>query len=278
MDLRHGKVFEPEFTTLKEKVWAILQDCLGKDTTGIYTTYSCQEGYTDMEFYSNLLEDNSDYGDPVYEPMGMQLSAGASRIAIIPDHEEFVIKLPIMYICDTDVCLQKDGNEIHTMESDCEVYQYKTEGYTEVNRRVVILSYPCEDGNLMEKENNFYEEASSELKEVLLPNIYIGDYCGIPIYIQKKATSKRFLNPSSDLDSINLRRKFQMATGSKLPSEFIITIIDTFGFNNAAALAEEIEFLGITDIHGGNVATLEDGFPVIFDYAGYEFDEIWMNF
>lgn len=273
---------------IRQEVLSILTDILGKDATGIYTTVEEIEGGGYGDFYSTLKYENGravNYGNFIEETDDVCFYNGASRFIIYPYNTEYVIKLPITHVYDERIVLRRpseeeegtyDYNECWGSSGDADFLL--EEGY-EIIGREFACNCSRTSFDLMEQENAYYEEAkevSESTADILLPNEYIGNFNDIPVWVQRKIRTTQ-----SDLCDDNTASPEEKESLSKiedkstLNNSFILALIRKYGEKLCEEIINTINYLGLNDLHGGNIGYLFDGSPVIFDFAGYDEDEIW---
>ena len=222
----------------EKEVFSILEDIMGNENiNGIYTPDTTYA--EDCPIYCN--SDLTLYIDNFYDRNDYQINInfGATRLTIIPSNKDYVIKIQI-----------------------AGTYDLKQE----------ILNNEDED-----IENIIYKKAGIELKKMLLPNTYIGEFNGMKIYIQKKLPyvgniSWRTLYGENDdheiIDKEIDKIKFICPFISESLIEHMIKIINK---KFAIKILMDCKYLNLTDIRPDNYGYDDDNFPYIFDYAGFDF-------
>lgn len=284
---------------IEKKVWDYLKEALGEDADGIYCTDSSYNGDCDdiEEVYSQYnkkdgvffyVEDSANYS----------ISCGCSRMAIIPENESFIIKLPITgNFAYAHIYSKFDENNIEidrTTEYSCypdDRYldeEMAEEGWVKKEEKCFLSRERNESVDLMQLENDFYDQASDNLQLLLVPNTYVGNYNGIPVYIQKKvdttydnASADRVkFYPLSDKDKemIDKLTSSNRRNKTELGDCFLKICMNYYNFSvdEILELIDEMDDLGVAnDLHGSNIGLTEDNAPCIFDYAGYDDNLIW---
>lgn len=185
---------------------------------------------------ASTLDDEGDFEDHYY-----YVNFGASKMCIVFDDFDEVIKIPF------------DG-----------VFQWK-------KSKPIVYQYYC---NHIHLENTYYDKASSALRRILLKNEYIGKFGGLSIYTQKKIYQyfdEKYYKNSREISQkvqevINESRK-KNKNKEELPHKFFLADIAEAYPDDCSQIIREMDF---TDLHEGNLGYLEDGSPVIFDYAGFD--------
>ncbi len=251
----------------EKEVFSILEDIMGNENiNGIYTpdtTYA-----EDCPIYCN--SDLTLYIDNFYDRNDYQINInfGATRLTIIPSNKDYVIKIQIAGTYDLKQEILNNEDE------DIEDIFYKNIYNSDC---VEIVSKMKSTVNLMEIENIIYKKAGIELKKMLLPNTYIGEFNGMKIYIQKKLPyvgniSWRTLYGENDdheiIDKEIDKIKFICPFISESLIEHMIKIINK---KFAIKILMDCKYLNLTDIRPDNYGYDDDNFPYIFDYAGFDF-------
>lgn len=285
---------------IKSKVYSILTTILGEDATGIYTNVAGIYNNDCDTFYSTLLIDNGhivDYGSEIEETDNIAICHGASRIAFIPNNENFVIKMPITGVYDWEVTASRLPTETELEEgyddlvtssfwaSDEDEEYYEGKGY-EITEREFRCYAERSEFDLMDSENAIVDElkeiceiASADvIDEIFLSNEYVGTFNGIPVWIQRKISCTQDNAPYTKLTEGQRALVSKTSPSSHLSDYFILALINVYGVAITRDITSAISCCGISDLHDGNIGYLADDAPVIFDYAGYEEEEIWKNF
>ena len=277
-----------EYTSIQNKeIEDILVTILGENATGIYCfaeEIDSGDGYGD--FFSTVNEKG--FGWSISETDNISIASGVTRLVLIPEDKDYVIKLPIMeaYTWFDELQCIDDGEthteivRAHSSEEDWYLQEDERE-WTIINSYFETYITKIADVDLMEKENQF-TELTPELSKVLLPNIYQGMWHGIPVYIQKKVVEldggsiwNYRSNTSHKIH--NLCDNYMAVTNARIPSyEFFESLYKRYGADFTRKVLHDLHTNELDyDLHGRNVGYLEDGSPVIFDYAGFDFDDIY---
>lgn len=241
---------------LRERVMNIVADFLGDKVNGLYLKHDDEPGESydfdgDQDIIVYYDQENPIYLDDIVDGKYMW-NTGASKLAIIPREEDFVIKMPFT----------------HTYDIDAEGLLHI---FGETNYDIICA------------EDNIYEEASDEMKELLVPNKFIGMYCGIPIYIQKKvdiirdhcySQYREYLFPESNAASklVEYLLKKMYVPLDRGPLTFIL---HRLGIKKFRELMIEVD--KIDDLHSNNWGFRKDGSIAIYDYAGFNTKELFYN-
>lgn len=170
----------------KEKVFNIIKDMLGDNANGIYVNdrYLGEREenlpiFTSDDFSTDLFPKRS-------QDNWVDIESGATRICLIPSAESFVIKIPITATYDYIANLE-DLDWDYYNEQYYEEHGYAIEYDSDFPSAALGISCRFrQDIDLMANENDIRDKCSSITQEILVPNIYIGEWNGIKIYIQEK--------------------------------------------------------------------------------------------
>lgn len=177
-----------------------------------------------------------------------QVRMGITKLVIIPRGKDYVIKIPFtgFYSCEYD----EDGLETN----------FKPVGEATINVCGI--------------EDNFYEAASDELQQILVPNHFIMNIDGLSIYIQERC-SISFENSkyAFDVDYVKTispvkNKIIEHIMNDNFGKSFVGKLAETLGIAKAAQVIHESDI--ISDLHRGNYGFAKDGHCMIFDYAGFE--------
>ena len=240
-----------------EKIMSIVRDFLG-NTNGLYIKH--YEYYNDevdghLSYYYGDDQDiitHYDTNNPTFlDDMDFTYTyrTGASKLVIIPQYENYVIKIPFT----------------HT-------YNVKADGTYEIFSEVNF--------DICEKEVQIYEDASDEAKEFLVPNEFVGFYNGIPIYIQKKIDY-------TYEDTPTIMRAAPICAATKIVRYLIdkcyidymffngllVPYLHKFGITKFIRVVKELNRLD--DIHSNNWGLYEENKIGIIDYGGYDGEELY---
>lgn len=215
------------------------------------------------------------------------ISFGASRFCIIPENEDFVIKVPFIgesqtywfngedededlleHIHQNCIITKEDDDSIDFIEpfTGCSFLEEHYQDYCETE--IAILDY-------ISSEYENLKPFFCNLKE-------IGTFNGITVYKQSKVTpieSTKFAcydiyssSKSQYSEKYNSLKnscntyesKYMM---KKLNPIWLITVASLFGTNTLKDLLD-FTYNNIDDLHEGNYGWIEN-IPVIFDFAGF---------
>ena len=180
---------------------------------------------------------------------------GATKAVIVPNNEDFVIKIPFAGYVDYD-------NQSCDYDEDTNTWIYNDE-----YDPFVPLKY---DYCRLEKEN--YEYARENDVEDYFAKIVLIDFIdGFAIYVQEKVESfysSKSRTHYSEAERKELTKSYKYEDLERIPPDWALDFIHTYGEE------EFINFLNFTidyhinDLHGENVA-YRNGKPILCDYSGF---------
>lgn len=243
-------------TYSKEKILSIVQDFLGNNPTGVYAPSSDYEyGISDLPAVSKL---NFDDVWTIEGINGFDIYRGATKVVISPYKSDYVIKLNI--------------TGTYLTEDEC---------------KEVGLEYPYIDRvskqDILDEEIALYENVGDELKAFIKPNIFIGRYNGIPVYIQEKVfttyeytewtISQKFRQQTPRHKQLTNRlaeKTIPAGWRSKIfPEAFISDMILAYGVMYAWKILTQISEAGISDLNYGNFGYDKNGLPCLIDIGDF---------
>ena len=263
------------------EVMQIVEDVLGCDCNGVYINSSSIYESQDQDIIT-LFPDDGEEGNVCHLDYcfnSYDIALGASKLVIIPKNKNYVIKVPFTHMYN-EVCVRCDGDENAYCEGEgycsgkCEYescascchhcMRYRYEIATEVQYDICAA------------EDNIYEEASDELQQLLVPNIFIGMYNDVvPVYIQKKI--KHTARGMKDTIPFKADEKIVAYLAKKYHSEIddigLVQYLSVMGISKFRNLLMDIGMLD--DLHAGNWGFFEDGSIGIIDYGGYSEEGLW---
>lgn len=245
----------------KNEILEFVMGVLGENADGIYIDNEEVQNGCDDENSLYTAKDGSSailsFGDDYREFHGL------TRVVISPDNKDYIIKMPITG-----------------------VYEFSKGEF----KIVAKFTEDCE--NPSDYERTYYEELSKEEKQIFLPLIYVADYNGIPVYIQKKidvSLSDRECEEEAlygyvkELTKENYQEIKEVLKSSvgfsyvDFPERFAYDVIQFYGKRKAETFFRKL--FEIDDLHEGNVGYINRR-PVVFDYGGYSGKEsswCWLN-
>lgn len=183
-------------------------------------------------------------------PDGWAYNNGVSKLVLIPDEYNFVVKIPFS-------CTDYD-------EDDNEEFQG---------------AYYIESGeygwDYCRAEAEFYEAAKVHgVEKFFAPTIYIGDIKGWPIYIQDKClifeeSNSRYPHSEEDRCRSSEKLDSMKIVSERVPIDFIVDMFKDYPDEEVVGVFNFIDEVGIEDLHGNNCGYNKDGLVVFTDYSGY---------
>lgn len=240
----------------KEEVLNLVKKVLPSDLTGLYIGYNNYEYDEPEEIISNLKTHS--YIESIN---GVDVFNGITKVVLVPSNKDYVIKMNVSGV----YCKNEDEDE-----------------YADL----ILIKERCNNIDILEMENELYEKSSERVRKILLPNIYIGTYLGIKIYIQEKIESTYYelyaCGFGSPTISAESKEKIRKITGGR-PSRgvfgeaFLERLFEQYDFETVKSMIKEIweNEIGM-DMHSKNYGFMRNGRCVVFDFGGYD-DEIWWN-
>ena len=245
----------------EKEIMSIVAEVLGSEATGIYINEAVVKrdlNYEDVPLLSTV----GKMPFTIEEIEGYSVSYGMTKLCICPDnkHIDWVIKIPITGIYSEEY-FDDDGDLNFTEDND------NFKGAKVVGKAV---------SDVCDEEIAIYENFSSDTKNLIAKNYYIGEYNGIPVYIQERVVSCDFDSAAQQSrygfyreDFITHEVDYLMDINSDfVNSDFVYNIILHYGIMKAIEIYNELEELD--DMHSGNYGFNKEGRAVIFDYAGYD--------
>lgn len=247
--------------TVANKVMSIVREILGDNATGVYIHHSV---VTRDLFYDQapLTSTLGECPFIIEDTKHFKVFYGATKLCIYPCNRKikWVIKIPITGVYNP-------------------VYEFGLSGVTEEDWQYEPTFSKLEDAGIAnydscDEEIAIYENSTSDAQNYMSPNILIGRYNNIPIYIQEKVytceAGDSYTFSTFDYKEGFLRHEIDYLYDLNTNFEddaFFYNIILRSGVQKALEVISELG--DIDDIHQGNYGYNYEGKPVIFDYAGY---------
>lgn len=227
--------------TVKE-VMEIVKSCLGENVNGIYIDNMRLQFH---QSYCRTIFVNSDFSDVLRESELATFAAGCTKVVLIPYGKDYVIKLPIV------------GT------------------YKEDEEKGMAVGYIA-DRNVFRRENRLLSQSNDEvINEMVLPNVYVGEYCGIPVYVQEAvAVVDEDFNGEVKPETEEITKIVDRAMEGEggLTRNFLTAIANRYGESGIWSVQGAMDY-ELYDLHDGNCGYMTDGRPVIFDIGGCM--EVW---
>ena len=241
----------------KKEILDCVRAVLGNDIEGLFVDSSVISGDApdDYEIMSNLkknieadLSSTKDYN----------IYIGATKVVIAPRGSSYVIKIPF-----TGTYAVKRWTDDETrIPFESREYYYNGGIHSDV----------CDE------ENANWENASDELKQIMLYNEFFDWVDKVPVYIQRRIDSTFWdIDDERDFGLSNPTKRIAKFINNRLcksyynsiANDFVAILVQTYG----AAAAERICFeIGetIDDFHQGNYGVDKFNRCCIIDTAGYD--------
>lgn len=223
----------------KEQVMSMVADALGDNPMGLFVDFYFLDGGDSSE---PALITNLDDESYVEDTNDFHCCAGATKLCLIPknSHLDYVIKIPFTGVWETDLL---DDRYIYGKFD---------------------IDYICE-------EMDIYNEVSPETRKILAKNEYVGNYCGIPIYVQERANkvyacSNRVEGYLPKI-ALNLYKELEELAGN-FYQNFIIDLLTRFGYTTVLNILDDL-YTYTGDFHDENYGYTRYDAPIIIDYGGY---------
>lgn len=192
-------------------------------------------------------------------PDGWEYDYGVSKLVLIPDEYNFVVKIPFSCMSWTDY--DEDDNEEDKIAEFQRAYYIESGEY---------------GWDYCRAEAEFYEAAKvHRVEKFFAPTIYIGDIKGWPIYIQDKClifeeSNSRYSHSQEDRCRSREKLDSMKIASERVPIDFIVDMFKDYPDEEVADVFNFIEDARITDLHGHNCGYNKDGLVVFTDYSGYD--------
>lgn len=246
----------------KERAFNILNDFIFSNIKEILVPSEEYE-YGDSLLPTAYLT-NYDELVPIINNINVSVFRGATKIVLIPAKENFVIKLNI--------------TGTYLTESECQNFGFD---FPTVDRH--------SEQDILDEEVALYDGLSKTLQNFIKPNLYIGEFKGIPVYIQEKikidyekasgAAAKRFKEESEEVrNSIKiLESKSRPAgwTSSIFPAPFLNDMVNFYGEQRTEEIISQLKESSIYDFNWGNFGYDLNDRPCLFDIGGFDEEEFF---
>lgn len=191
--------------------------------------------------------------------LNIRVASGLTKIVLIPDDKDYVIKIPITKSGHYDYIEDENGN------------------YTKGNFLIENNNW----GDYCSIEEELFNSFTDDIKKIFAETRFITKVNDLPIYIQEKVTVPYVRKidlfdpdhyPSdrkSDMDiHYELSAISKYCEHNDFQEDFSYDILVNYGFDFLINLLQTIDYAGIYDLHAGNYG-YKNYKPMIFDYSGY---------
>ena len=184
---------------------------------------------------------------------------GISKFVIIPNHLDYVIKIPFTG------SYQRNFNYSYESIEDIDDYSFISFCNSGTNTPYDYIAREIET-------YNYYKNTEENFLNFLLPSEKIGECCKINIYIQPKAEVYCDSCVTPTQKSINIintmKEQEEFFYYSNLPDDWIALCLETLN-GDKNKLCKLLDFFDeFNDLHTANIGYY-NGHPVIIDYAGF---------
>lgn len=236
----------------KDYVFSLLSDFIGESANKILVPSSEYEYGTSPDPTIAMDEDGDIWN--IEDMIGYSVMRGATKVVIIPTQEDFVIKLNI--------------TGTYLSEKECETFGYE---FPHIDRVSIQ--------NILDEEIAMYDNMPTELKEFIKPNIFIGYFNNIPVYIQEKikasyeyseeASWERFIKRGDSLKVTEVQTVNKHLIPS-FPAPFISDMFEIFGEENTKTILCQLRESAVYDLNYGNFGYDMENKPCLFDIGGFD--------
>lgn len=200
------------------------------------------------KFSSDL---DNEVGNFFLETFGFIYCSGASKLVIIPDNKDFVIKIPFEY------------------EEECDEYPYS--GAYNVGPEGETLEFGWDYCAL---EAALWEQADKlGIGHLFAKTIFIGEYNNYPIYIQEKCQTFKEVKNIENYSEKSKKRSLKLCKENNFwcfNSGWLSDVLDYYDTDaEFMAINKFVRDYHIDDLHWGNMGYKLDGSPVLIDYSDF---------
>lgn len=218
-----------------EKVMDIVSNTLGvmaDDVKGLYADEEILDGMSPDESHIYVDVENQIEIDTCYTDCGM------TKLVIFDRDFPYVIKLPF-----TGLFKSEYNEDMLDYEDPVIVCDTNT--------------------NIIDEEMAMIDNVPAKIAELLVPNVYVGLFGAIPVYIQKKICGEypSCTSSSRSIEYVDERGDYE--------EEFVDSLINRFGIQGALDRIDTMDTY-LEDLHKGNYGYDKFGNCWIYDYGGYD--------
>lgn len=223
--------------------------------------YKVKEFCTINEFYwQEQIYSDSDGYESIDDCL---VQFGASKIVLIPEGWDWVIKIPVYGYCNGRASYY-DSNDFSVEYDDTEDYEFAC------SRQLRDKGYTFPGYNYCQAEAIIgYEAEKIGLGDILIPTYYVGTFKDIPYYIQRKVCDIRE-DVNSKIDSQERYKKLNSHRYREFNNNFGGALIEQYGEERVNELLDFLKEWGINDLTSFSNYAIKDGKIVFFDYSGFD--------
>ena len=229
---------------------------------GLFVDDGVCSGYAEPQDYEILTDIES--GTTINEDVkGARIKFGATKLVIVPNEGNYVIKMPFTGIYHTERGKYDENDDWVPYDT----YDFRLVSHT--------------SGNVCDEEIAMMQDFTDELNSIIAEQEFVFWYGNVPIYIQSKVSE-----PSAWLPDVVINTEYSLtkrAIASKIQADhsryykgFILRLIKMFGIQKANNILYEMDEC-IYDLHDENLGYDKNGNCVLFDIAGYDSQQ-WFNY
>ena len=238
--------------------------------------------------WDDFCEDNGyEWADRFIDRLSCEIcvSSGASKLVIIPKHENFVLKIPF-FGRTTEEWVE---NADYTLKSDDPNFDWDEAGryeYTFTKFEWAAVREGDDRWDYCAAETSIYEMAIEEgLESYFAAEYLLGFIDETPVYVQDKVCpcEEASISPYRSLNSEEnkvYRRYLSQSSPAQnhFPANWSMQFIKVYGEDELTRLINFLNNHRInTDWHAGNLAYIEDDpqfpVPILLDYSNYNDQE-----
>lgn len=284
--------------TLKEKVRKYCIEALGPHPCGVYADYEdITYGSDTVSVYTDSARDSDN--NEILPGIDYELSFGASKMVIVPDDEDFVIKVEVTATVD------KEGNVIQEMNPYDSILEKEACIVDRISDKAALGFFPVQkifkhgeidiyvqekfDRQIREYEYTTDKNVEDEsIKYNKFADARWG-YCSGNRDLNAKEGENEVWGRSRRVQYFYERFKSvvkesevkmidELTEINDFGSDSIIIYdnwIKRYGFETAKEILQSISDEDIHDLHGGNIAYDKSGVIKLSDFGGYDDNEHW---
>lgn len=197
------------------------------------------------------------------EILNIRVASGLTKIVLIPDDKDYVIKIPITKTGYYDYIEDENGD-------------YRKGEFFVANNSF---------GDYCSIEEELFNSFEDDIKEIFAETKFITKVNDLPIYIQEKVKTPydKKINqfdpnhyPSDRKSDMEIHHELKVISEcseyseyNEFQEDYCYDILVNYGFEFLIKLLQTIDDVGISDLHTGNYGYNKNYKPMIFDYSGY---------